>query len=141
MCYRRGAAQWPRHIRHLPQSVERKAVAVVIRVPMAMKVEAEIRDLKRRVGELEGSSGFLTQQIKGVHKDLLAFQARTEQRFDQIDGRLDKIDGRFDKVDGRLDRVESRLDRVEKGLHDLRHDMPGIVGSAMRDVLRERRGK
>lgn len=47
---------------------------------MAMNVEAEIRDLKRRVSEIEGSFGFLTQQIKGVHRDLLAFQARTEQR-------------------------------------------------------------
>jgi uncharacterized protein YoxC len=108
---------------------------------MAMNVEAEIRDLKRRVGELEGSSEFLTQQVKGVHKDLLGFEAKTEQRFDQVDRRFDKIDGRFDKVDGRLDKVESRLDLVEKGLRDLRHDMPGIVGSAVREVLRDRRGK
>src|SRR5262249_7420196 len=101
---------------------------------MAMKLEAEIRDLKRRVSELEGSSEFLTQQVKGVHKDLLAFEAKTEQRFDQVDRRFDKIDGRFEKV-------ESRLDLVEKGLRDLRHDMPGIVGSAMCEVLRDRRGK
>jgi tetrahydromethanopterin S-methyltransferase subunit G len=98
---------------------------------MAMDIEAEIRDLKRRVSEIEGSFGFLTQQIKSVHKDLLAFQAITEQRFDKVDGRLDKVDGRFDKVDG-------RLDRVEKGVRTPREDMPGIVGSAMRDVLRER---
>jgi len=91
---------------------------------MAMNVEAEIRDLKRRVSELEGSFGFLTDQVKGVHKDLLAFQEKTEQR--------------FDKVDGRLDKVEGRLDRVEKGVKDLRHDMPGIVSDAMREVLRER---
>jgi len=94
---------------------------------MAMDVEAEIRDLKRRVSEIEGSFGFLTQQIKGVHKDLLAFQARTAQRFD-------KVDGRFDKVDG-------RLDRVEKGMRSLREDMPGIVGNAMREVQREQRRK
>jgi predicted nucleic acid-binding Zn-ribbon protein len=67
---------------------------------MAMKVEAEIRDLKRRVGELEGSSEFLTQQIKGVHKDLLAFQEKTEQRFEKIDGRFARIDRRLDKADG-----------------------------------------
>jgi hypothetical protein len=91
---------------------------------MAMNVEAEIRDLKRRVSEIEGAFVFPTRQVKSVHKDLLAFQARTEQRFD-------KIDGRFDKVDG-------RLDRVEKGLRTLREDMPAIVGSAMGDVLRER---
>ena len=90
---------------------------------MTMDVEAEIRDLKRRVGEIEGSFGFLTQQIKGVHKDLLAFQARTEQRFD-------KIDGRFDKVDG-------HLDRLDKSVQGLRKDLPGIVGSAVREALRE----
>jgi hypothetical protein len=91
---------------------------------MAMDVEAEIRDLKRRVGEIEGSFGFLTQQIKSVHRDLLAFQAITEERFDKTDGRLDKVDG--------------RVDRLEKGVRTLRGDMPGIVASAMRDVLRER---
>jgi flagellar capping protein FliD len=84
---------------------------------MAMDVESEIRDLKRRVGEIEGSFGFLTQQIKSVHKDLLAFQARTEQRLDKVDGRLDRLD---------------------KGVRSLRDDMPGIVGAAMRDALRER---
>ena len=95
---------------------------------MAMDVEAEIRDLKRRVGELEGSFGFLTQQIKGVHKDLLAFQAITKHRFDKVEGRLDK-------VEGRLGGVEGRLDRVEKGVRTLREDMPAIVGSAVRDGL------
>jgi len=94
---------------------------------MAMDVEAEIRDRKRRVGEIEGSFGFLTQQIKSVHKDLLTFQARTEQRFEKVDGRLDKVDG--------------RLDRLEKRVRSLRDDMPGIVGGAMRDALRERPGK
>ena len=94
---------------------------------MAMNVEAEIRDLKRRVGEIEGSFGFLTQQIKGVHKDLLTFQAKTEQRFDAIDVRFDKVD--------------SRLDRLDTGIRKLRDDMPGIVGDAVRTVIRPRNGK
>ena len=98
---------------------------------MAMNVEAEIRDLKRRVSELEGSFGFLTDQVKGVHRDLLVFQEKTEQHFAKVDGRLDK-------VDGRLDRVESRLDHIETSVKDLRRDMPGIVGGAMREVLHER---
>ena len=46
------------------------------------------------------------------------------------DGRLDKVDSRFDRVDGRLDRLES-------GLRGLREDMPGIVGDAVRAVLRK----
>jgi hypothetical protein len=99
-----------------------------------MDVEAEIRDLKRRVSEIEGSFGFLTQQIKGVHKDLLAFQARTEEKLREINGRFDKVDRRFDKVDG-------RLDHLEKGLGSLRSDMPGIVAGAMREVQREQRRK
>jgi hypothetical protein len=54
---------------------------------MSMNIEAEIRDLKRPVSEIGGSFEFLTQQIKSVHKDLLAFQARTEQQFEQVNGK------------------------------------------------------
>jgi hypothetical protein len=92
-----------------------------------MDVEAEIRDVKHEVSDTEGSFGFLAQQIKGVHKHLLAFQAATERRFDTVDGRFDKIDG--------------RLDQIERSVRSLRTDMPEIVGSAMREVLREQRGK
>ncbi len=94
---------------------------------MAMNIEAEIRDLKRRVSEIEGSFGFLTQQIKSVHKDLLAFQTKAEQRFNGIDNRFNAVD--------------SRLDRIEKDVRGIRTDMPGIVGDAMRMVLREPRRK
>lgn len=73
---------------------------------------------------VEGSFGFLTEQIKSLHQDLLEFQARTEQSFN-------KIDGRFDKVEGRLSCVENEV----RGLRD---DMPGIVSSAMREAFRER---
>jgi DNA anti-recombination protein RmuC len=88
---------------------------------MSMNIEAEIRELKRRVSEIEGSFGFLTQQIKSVHKDLLAFQTKTEQGFGQVTGRIDKLDGRFGQVD--------------RGLRGLRTDMPKIVGNAVRDAL------
>jgi predicted nucleic acid-binding Zn-ribbon protein len=91
---------------------------------MSMNVEAEIRDLKRRVGELEGSFGFLTQQVKAVHTDLLEFEATTEQRFKKVDERFDQVDKRFD--------------RLEKDVRDLRKDMPGIVGDAIREANRER---
>ena len=94
---------------------------------MAINVEAEIRDLKRRVSELEGSFGFLTRQLQGVHKDLLSFQEKTERKLAEHDRRFDKIDGRFDKVEGEL--------------RGLRTDMPKIVAETMREVLRERRSK
>jgi hypothetical protein len=87
---------------------------------MAMDVEAEIRDLKRRVGEIEGSFGFLTEPVKGVHKDLLRFEEKTDRKLQEHDGRFD------------------RLDQDIKGL---RTDMPKIVGETLREVLREQRGK
>ena len=62
-----------------------------------MDVEGEIRDLKRRVGELEGGFGFLTQQVRAVHLDVLNFQDQTNRRFDKMDGRFDKVEGRLDR--------------------------------------------
>ena len=91
---------------------------------MAMDVEAEIRDLKRRVGEPEGSFGFLAQQVKTVHKDLLEFETKTEQRFN-------KVDERFDQVDRRFDKLERQVDGLAKAL-------PGIVGDAVREANRKR---
>jgi hypothetical protein len=75
---------------------------------MAMDVEAEIRDLKRCVGEL----------------DLLAFEARTEQRFERVDQRFDKVEG--------------RLDRLDSGLRGLRENTPGIASDAVRPLPRRR---
>jgi len=100
---------------------------------MAMDVEAEIRDLKRRVGELEGSFGFLTEQVRGVHRDLLAFQG--EMRTFQ--GEMRAFQG---ETAERFEQVDRRFDRVETEVRQLRDDMPGIVGEAMREVLREAKG-
>lgn len=91
---------------------------------MAMDVEAEIRDLKRRVGELEGSFGFLTQQVKGVHKDLLVFEEKAEQRFQKVDERFDRLESKIDAIDRKIDH---KIDGLAKAL-------PGIVGDAVRDA-------
>jgi len=99
---------------------------------MAMNVEAEIRELKRRVGELEGSFGFLTQQIRSVHKDMLAFQAKME--LFQAKMEVFQVD-----TGKRFEKVEGRLDRVEAGVNGLRKELPRIVVSSMREVLRERK--
>jgi hypothetical protein len=100
---------------------------------MAMNVEAEIRDLKRRVGELEGSFGFPTQQIKSVHKDLIAFQGKTEQDLAEIRGDVREIRGTLKKMDGRFDQLEGSV-------RTLREDLPGIVGDAVRPLLRSPNG-
>jgi hypothetical protein len=95
---------------------------------MAMNVEAEIRDLKRRVSEIEGSFGFLTEQVKAVHKDLLAFQEKTEQRFDKVDGRFDRLESKIDSADRKID---TKVDGLAKAL-------PGIISDTMREVLNEK---
>lgn len=97
-----------------------------------MDVEAEILDLKRRVGELEGGFGFLTQQVQGVRRDLLGFQKQTNRRFDAIDGKLGR-------VEGRLDRVETEVRGVKADLASLREELPTVVGDVMREVLREQK--
>ena len=96
-----------------------------------MDVEAEIRELKRRVGELEGPFGFLTGQVRDVHRSLLSFQEETNARFDRVDARFDGIDARFD-------RVETDLGAVKDDVRHLREDLPGIVGGAVREALRDR---
>jgi len=95
---------------------------------MAMNVEAEIRDLKRRVSELEGPFGFLTRQVRSVHKDLLAFEEKT-------DGKLREHDARFDRVDAKMDALDRKIDAKVDGLA---RSLPGIVVEAVREANRER---
>ena len=55
-----------------------------------------IRDLKRRVGELEGTCGFLTGQLRDVHRAVLDFQEQTNERFDGVDARMDRFERSLD---------------------------------------------
>lgn len=57
----------------------------------AMKLEDRVRDLERRVGELEGSFQFITGQLKGVHASLINFQGEAHERFDRVEAKLDAM--------------------------------------------------
>jgi hypothetical protein len=83
-----------------------------------MNIDLDLRDLQRRVGVMENSFVFLTQHMKAFHKDLLAFQARTDQRLAKLDGRLDMLERRI------------------RALHE---DMPAIVRAGRRAAPRKRR--
>ena len=109
---------------------------------MAMNVEAEIRDLQRRVGELEGSFGFLTQQIKSVHKDLLGFQesmehfkANTERKFEKVEATINGL-----RKEVRSDISELRKE-VRSDINGLRKELPELVATTMREVLREQKAQ
>ena len=84
-----------------------------------MDMEAEIRDLKRRMSEVEGSFGFFSGQLRDVHRDLLGFRAQTDERFDKVDGRLERVDGSLDRVEGRLGRVEQKVDELPRALAEV----------------------
>jgi len=104
-----------------------------------MDIEAEIRDLKRRVGELEGGFGNLSQQMLGVHRDLLSFQQQVAQRFDKSQGQLALSDGRLGSVEREVRIVKGEVTGLKSDVAGLRKDLPKVVADTMRQVLREGR--
>ncbi len=89
-----------------------------------MDIEGEIKDLKRRVGDLEGAVNVLSGQLGNVHPDLVAFKDLSVKRFDDIDGAM----GRFIK----------RLDTMNTQVWSLRDDLPGLVGVVVLKSLSQR---
>ena len=84
-----------------------------------MDVESEIRDLKRRVGELEGSFGFLTGQVRDVHRSLLSFQEETGERLDRVAQKVDGVDRRVDGPDRKVDGLDQRFDELPRALAEV----------------------
>jgi predicted RNase H-like nuclease (RuvC/YqgF family) len=114
---------------------------------MAMNVEAEIRELQRRVSEMEGSFVFLTRQVQGVHKDLLSFVATTEESFERVSDRFDRLDSKVDSLDRKIDSFDRKVDSLDHKVDALDRKMdakvdglakalPGIIGDAVREVIR-----
>ena len=86
--------------------------------------------VKSRLGKPKGSFGLLTQQISVLHRDLLAFQRRTEQRFDRIDARVDSVDQKFDRLEGKVDSLDRKIDAKVDGLA---MSLPRIIRDALSD--------
>jgi hypothetical protein len=82
---------------------------------MAVDLEKELRDLKRRVdfatrlSQLEGQFSFISGQLRDIQLYMHA--------------RFDDLDGKFDGVAGKVD--------------DLPNDLPHIVASAVTVVMRQ----
>ena len=94
---------------------------------------ATVEDLERRVVALETAQHTKASTLRWIAGTLVQIQATVDDhtlRFDKIDAQLDKGDARFDAV-------EASLDCVELAIKGLPADMPGIVGEALRDVLKK----
>jgi hypothetical protein len=83
---------------------------------MRMDVESEIRDLKRRVGEIEGTYGFLSSQVREVHRAVLGFQEQTNERFDTVESRVDDVRNRLQHFEAATQR---HLDALPRALAEI----------------------
>ena len=83
-----------------------------------MDIEAELKELKRRVTNLEGAVSVLAGHVGGMQPEI---QALKEISVD-----------RFDKIEDAMTRFVNRLDTMNTQLWSLRDDFPDIIGKAMR---------
>src|SRR5881227_69207 len=74
---------------------------------------------------------------KMVTRHILEQTRRNGDDLAGVKTRLDRVETRLDGVDSRLENVESRLGRVEHKVDGLAHNIPEIVGEAVREAFRE----
>ncbi len=87
-----------------------------------MDVEAEINDLKRRVGDLEGAVNVIAGKLGSVHPEIVALSSATAKR--------------FDRVEEATGHISVQLDDVSSQVWSLRDDFPELLGSAIKAALR-----
>ncbi len=88
-----------------------------------MDIEAELKQLRRRVDDLEVVVNDLAGQVRAVHPELVALKSEATRR--------------FDVADGQMARIVHRLDNVNTQVWSLRDDLPLLIRRAFDD--RDRR--
>ena len=83
-----------------------------------MDIEFEIRDLKRRVGDLEGAVNVLASRMQAAQPELEALR--------------NHCNGRFDNIDTQITKVVQRLDTLNTQTWSLRDDLPEMIAAALR---------
>lgn len=83
-----------------------------------MNIENEIQDLKRRVGELEGTVTALSGKLSSIQPDLQSMQRIAHERFDAMETLFTRLIG--------------RLDNINTQVWSLRDDLPDLVSKALK---------
>ena len=83
-----------------------------------MDIEFEIRDLKRRVGDLEGAVNVLASRMQAARPELEALRSH--------------CNGRFDNIDAQISKVVQHLDTLNTQTWSLRDDLPEMIAAALR---------
>lgn len=95
-----------------------------------MDIEAEIRDLKKRVDDLEGAFNVLTGQLRAVSPTLMSLGNETRDRFDRVESTLRGLDAQVGSVG-------TRMNGLELQVWSLRDDLPALIGAAVRSGMKE----
>jgi uncharacterized coiled-coil protein SlyX len=75
--------------------------------------------VEERLAHVEGLVAGQSLLLGDLRTSLTNFEARVDQRFDQIDQRFDQIDQRFVQIDGRFTIVEGRLAAIDRRIDAL----------------------
>lgn len=82
-----------------------------------MDFKAEIDDLKRRVGDLEGAVNVMSGRFGAIQPELHAVKRQSSEG--------------FDRLSITLDRVVARLDTMNTQVWSLRDDLPLLIGQVI----------
>lgn len=97
----------------------RSAIVPVWSWGQAMDIEAEIHNLKRRVGDLEGAVNVLTGQISAIQPNIVALRDQSTES--------------FNRVEGLIGRLVARVDTLNSQVWSLRDDLPELMNAALRE--------
>ncbi len=85
-----------------------------------MDMKAEIDDLKRRVGDLEGAVNVLTGQFGKIHPEILAIKREYAEGFERINKDTAS--------------VIARVDTLNTQVWSLRDDLPAMLREAVGSI-------
>ena len=98
-----------------------------------MDIEAEIRDLKRRVGDLEGAYNVLTSRLRQTIPELSALHSEAQSRDSQFERTMMRLETS-------IDTVAKRFGSVELQVWSLRDDLPELIRAAVGKSVRSGQG-